>query len=120
MKRNPGESIAQINVEFKGIFCFVFYCYCWPANWESDFTVYQLRWELKWCEAGATNLCQVAFQTHCTNWQHGKLEKGWNGKLCCSYRTNYKFVRAEATVGVCVYVCMWLHHYHFTRYITAE
>lgn len=56
MKRNPGESIAQINVEFKGVFCFVFYCYCRPANWESDFTVYQLRWELKWCEAGATNL----------------------------------------------------------------
>lgn len=24
MKRNPGESIAQINVEFKGVFCFVF------------------------------------------------------------------------------------------------
>lgn len=75
MKRNPGESIAQINVEFKGVFCFVFYCYCRPANWESDFTVYQLRWELKWCEAGATNLCQVAFQTHCTKlaaWKIGK------------------------------------------------
>lgn len=49
--------------------------------------------------------CQVAFQTHCTNWQHGKLEKGWNGKLCCSYRTNYKFVRA---VSACMCACGYI------------